>query len=198
MNGNGNGNREWIPNEALELYRASEAYGELAGRVHRRAKWICERCGVRRSEQIDHVTYARVTHEDITDLRALCRPCHAWVSAKRKGRIIVTDAPHADPAHGLGAERMEQFRCFNNALAAEDGPERQSLIRNIPFMDWLWAILTKRICPACNRLFISVNGRPTEVLNDRCLLCRERKRYLALVGYGMHNCCAEQESSLNG
>lgn len=42
----------------------------------------CQHCCAAPYQETHHLTYARIGHEDITDLLPVCSPCHRWLSAK--------------------------------------------------------------------------------------------------------------------
>jgi 5-methylcytosine-specific restriction endonuclease McrA len=44
--------------------------------VLRRAKYKCEECKRRQATQIHHKTYKRIFNEPLSDLLAVCAPCH--------------------------------------------------------------------------------------------------------------------------
>jgi hypothetical protein len=47
--------------------------------VLRRAKYKCEKCKRRQATQIHHKTYERVFNEPLSDLLAVCAPCHRQI-----------------------------------------------------------------------------------------------------------------------
>lgn len=62
-------------------YRASREWALKRQAVLRRSGGLCERC-LARATQIHHTTYERIGEERLTDLMAVCAPCHAFVSAR--------------------------------------------------------------------------------------------------------------------
>jgi 5-methylcytosine-specific restriction endonuclease McrA len=83
-------------------------------------EYTCCRCGGRtpavRQLDVHHLTYARLGHEAMSDLRTLCRDCHSDVHAGAPGRRAVPNALSDDEwiaqtAHGamaLWGERGER------------------------------------------------------------------------------------------
>jgi 5-methylcytosine-specific restriction endonuclease McrA len=70
-------------------YLASDTWQRKRKAVLRRAGYRCERC--RRAVPLDihHLSYQRFEHEDLTDLKALCRDCHWWADLVRRMRAGV-------------------------------------------------------------------------------------------------------------
>ena len=48
----------------------------LRDKILKRDRWRCRLCGAFTPLHVHHITYARVCHEDLGDLVALCQPCH--------------------------------------------------------------------------------------------------------------------------
>lgn len=57
-------------------YLETPAWKSRAGLVRKRAKGICEGCGMSRARDVHHLTYAHVGHEFLFELVALCGTCH--------------------------------------------------------------------------------------------------------------------------
>lgn len=57
-------------------YLRTDEWRDLRRRVWRRCGGVCERCGQEPMEEVHHVTYERVFHEDLADLEGLCSWCH--------------------------------------------------------------------------------------------------------------------------
>jgi len=87
-------------------YLASREWALLKEHVRQRSHGWCERCAVGLYEQTHHVTYERVGRELLTDLLAVCRECHEFLSAKstkdpsENVRLLVV-AVSTDSYHGL-------------------------------------------------------------------------------------------------
>src|SRR6266705_1325464 len=77
--------------EARGRYAASREWQVLRRAVFTRAGGTCERCAKNPATQVHHMTYTRRFHERVSDLLAVCRPCHEWYSGK--------DIP--DPENGV-------------------------------------------------------------------------------------------------
>ncbi len=69
---------------SYHAYLASEDWQRMRKAVLRRAGYRCERCGAAKPLDVHHLSYERFGHEDMTDLRALCRDCHWWADLIRK------------------------------------------------------------------------------------------------------------------
>ena len=65
---------------------ASDVWQRTRKAVLRRAGYRCERCHRAVPLDVHHTTYARFGHEEMDDLRALCRDCHWWADLVRKMR----------------------------------------------------------------------------------------------------------------
>jgi nucleoside 2-deoxyribosyltransferase len=63
-------------------YLASREWALLRNKRMEMSGGICERCKTNPADQVHHLTYERVKHERISDLRAICRPCHEYLSGK--------------------------------------------------------------------------------------------------------------------
>lgn len=63
---------------AYHAYINSDRWQRTRRAVLQRASYRCERCGSAGPLDVHHLSYARFGHEDLSDLRALCRPCHRW------------------------------------------------------------------------------------------------------------------------
>jgi hypothetical protein len=62
-------------------YLASRDWAVLKRAVRKRSKSICERCFRAPAEQVHHLNYRRVGHEELADLQHVCKPCHEYLSA---------------------------------------------------------------------------------------------------------------------
>jgi hypothetical protein len=76
-----------------QTYLASREWALKRERVRERALGKCERCHVAEMNAVHHLTYARVGDELLSDLIAICDPCHEFVSGKND----------TDPIHTLKA-----------------------------------------------------------------------------------------------
>jgi hypothetical protein len=65
-------------------YLASREWALLKEQVRKRSSGFCERCSVRPYQDTHHLTYERIGNEELDDLLAVCRPCHEYLSGKRK------------------------------------------------------------------------------------------------------------------
>jgi hypothetical protein len=68
-------NAQWW--EWYDGYLQTQEWRTRRALVLRRAQNICEGCGERQATQAHHLTYARVGHEMLFDLVAICDNCHA-------------------------------------------------------------------------------------------------------------------------
>lgn len=64
-------------------YLASVDWARRRRAVLQRAGGRCELCRRRRAHHIHHLTYARVGREPLSDLQALCQPCHESVHGRK-------------------------------------------------------------------------------------------------------------------
>lgn len=62
--------------EAYQRHLESEKWKSLRRRVWDRCGGVCEGCAERTAVELHHLTYARLGHELLTDLVALCEGCH--------------------------------------------------------------------------------------------------------------------------
>ena len=65
-----------------QRYLASREWGLLKEQVRERCEGECEHCRLDAYEETHHLTYERIGHEELPDLMAVCRDCHAWLSGK--------------------------------------------------------------------------------------------------------------------
>lgn len=77
--------KKWLPVDSspsgpwwkkYSAYLKSEAWRELRAKVIADRGFRCESCGNYGQVQAHHLTYERVGHERIEDLKVLCKPCH--------------------------------------------------------------------------------------------------------------------------
>lgn len=71
-----------MPRVKYHEYMASREWRLKRRRILERANGMCERCGFNRATQVHHKTYARLGHEWDSDLQAICRGCHEYVSGE--------------------------------------------------------------------------------------------------------------------
>jgi hypothetical protein len=81
--------------EKYAAYLCSREWSEKREAVRRRAGGKCERCGVLSMDAVHHLTYARKYDEQLTDLQAICEPCHKFTHGKSEfdplaGRRVLT------------------------------------------------------------------------------------------------------------
>lgn len=65
-----------------QRYLASREWSLLRERVRQRSRDKCEHCFIAPQQAVHHLTYARLGHEELADLMAVCNPCHEWFSGK--------------------------------------------------------------------------------------------------------------------
>jgi hypothetical protein len=63
-------------------YLASRSWWIKREAVMRRCNGRCERCKINEAVLVHHESYIRVYNELLTDLKALCEPCHLYLHAK--------------------------------------------------------------------------------------------------------------------
>lgn len=69
--------------QSYEMYLRSDRWRELALQVKRNSHWTCFYCGVQTPWlDVHHITYDRVFHETIEDLRPTCRDCHCKIHGR--------------------------------------------------------------------------------------------------------------------
>lgn len=64
-------------------YLASREWREKRKEVIERNDGLCYRCLSAPIQDVHHVTYERIGHEDLDDLIGVCKPCHEYLSAER-------------------------------------------------------------------------------------------------------------------
>lgn len=68
--------------QSYQEYLKSAHWQEIRKEKLKEAGYKCEKCGAKESLDIHHLTYARLGHERMSDLQALCRPCHRKAGRK--------------------------------------------------------------------------------------------------------------------
>ena len=86
-----------------KTYLASREWALLKRRLRERSSDRCERCRHRPYQQTHHVTYERIGHEHLTDLLAVCSPCHEFLSARRDDDPVLSDPVYWFLDVGAGA-----------------------------------------------------------------------------------------------
>lgn len=77
------------PEVDYHKYMASRDWALKREAVKERAGNICERCEEAYIANVHHLTYQNLGDEPLHDLQGLCRPCHAFLSAKSSDDPIV-------------------------------------------------------------------------------------------------------------
>jgi 5-methylcytosine-specific restriction endonuclease McrA len=67
-----------------QTYLNSPRWKAKRFRVFIRAKFLCEKCKRKRATQVHHKTYARIFKEPLSDLVAVCAPCHRKIHGIRE------------------------------------------------------------------------------------------------------------------
>lgn len=62
-----------------QRYLASREWALLREQVRDRSSNHCEHCCIAQQEAVHHLTYERVGREFLTDLMAVCNPCHDFL-----------------------------------------------------------------------------------------------------------------------
>jgi 5-methylcytosine-specific restriction endonuclease McrA len=68
--------------QSYREYLKSEHWQEVRKEKLKEAGYKCQKCGAKESLDIHHLTYARLGHERMSDLQALCRSCHRKAGRK--------------------------------------------------------------------------------------------------------------------
>jgi HNH endonuclease len=74
--------------QVYQNYVHSVQWKKLCTRVRQRAAGRCERCNdvALKPLEVHHITYERFQEEPLTDLQALCQPCHRMADIERERR----------------------------------------------------------------------------------------------------------------
>jgi hypothetical protein len=78
-------------------YMASREWALKRKEVRKRSGGTCERCHRARMQQVHHLTYERTGRELLSDLMGVCRPCHAFLSAKSDIDPCLSHPPYPLP-----------------------------------------------------------------------------------------------------
>lgn len=78
-----------MPEVDYHQYMASREWALKREAIKERAGNICERCQEAYLANVHHLTYESLGNEPLHDLQGLCRPCHAFLSAKSEDDPIV-------------------------------------------------------------------------------------------------------------
>jgi 5-methylcytosine-specific restriction endonuclease McrA len=68
--------------QSYREYLKSEHWQEIRKEKLKEAGYKCESCGAKESLDIHHRHYRTLGHERMSDLQALCRPCHRKAGRK--------------------------------------------------------------------------------------------------------------------
>lgn len=71
-----------MPTFDYQAYLASREWALKREEVRKRSRGMCERCWRYPQQAVHHLTYARVGHELLEDLLAVCNLCHDFLSGK--------------------------------------------------------------------------------------------------------------------
>lgn len=66
-----------------EAYLRSSEWKALREQVFRRCSEVCELCEEAAAEEVHHLTYERIGHEELSDLMGVCKPCHELIHGPR-------------------------------------------------------------------------------------------------------------------
>jgi hypothetical protein len=80
-----------------QRYLASREWSLLREKVRSRSHNRCEHCFNAPQQAVHHLTYERIGDELLTDLMAVCHPCHEWLSGKSELNPL-TELFHVSPA----------------------------------------------------------------------------------------------------
>ena len=73
-------------------YMASREWALKRQEIRARSGGRCERCKRGEVTSVHHVTYERLGRELLSDLLAVCKPCHEWLSGKSDLDPVVAEA----------------------------------------------------------------------------------------------------------
>lgn len=82
-----------------QTYLASREWSLLRERVRERSGGKCEHCFMAPQQAVHHLTYARIGDELLSDLMAVCNPCHEYFSGKASANPA--DSYTVSPALGM-------------------------------------------------------------------------------------------------
>jgi hypothetical protein len=91
-----------------QKYLTSREWALLKRRVLDRCGGKCERCHFGKYEESHHLTYERIGHESIDDLRGICGKCHRFLSGESD----------VDPAVNI-EEKPEESAAYNKVLSLQ-------------------------------------------------------------------------------
>lgn len=92
-------------------YLASREWALKREAVRKRSGSKCERCKKNEMDAVHHLTYIRIGNELLTDLQAICDPCHEFLSGKRDD----------DPAISAPLAEIKSFYdVINHAHSSKD------------------------------------------------------------------------------
>ena len=101
-------------------YLRSDQWKQMRTKVRRRSRGWCERCKVGRRADIHHLTYERLGHEELTDLIAVCRPCHEWLHGKRSMDPAATTYTAEEIRIIRGYKRSGEWTSFAREYRPQD------------------------------------------------------------------------------
>ena len=95
-------------------YLASREWALLREKVRQRSGNRCERCWRNPQQAVHHKTYERVGKEELSDLMAICHPCHDFLSAKSDIDPISTGVKIYLAGAISGARWRDEIRADNS------------------------------------------------------------------------------------
>jgi len=69
-------------NRKYQEYLSSQRWALLRNLINARSNNVCERCGGAPHESTHHLTYKHIFNESLSDLQAVCNPCHRFLSGR--------------------------------------------------------------------------------------------------------------------
>jgi len=143
-------------------YLASREWAVKREAVRQRSKGKCERCKTNDMHSVHHKTYDRVGNERLTDLQAICDPCHEFVSGKRDDDPAIKPKPtrrrtrrtiRVERLDIVGGVQSDPSRCTIQLAARRAFPDANDVIiksglMRVVFDDetWLYEISRNAAC----------------------------------------------------
>jgi hypothetical protein len=102
-------------------YMASREWALKRKEVRKRSGGMCERCHRAKMQQVHHLTYERTGRELLTDLLGVCRPCHAFLSAKSDIDPCLSHTPYPLPKVPLQPIAVSGKRMAGSHVEGNEG-----------------------------------------------------------------------------
>jgi hypothetical protein len=175
-----------------QTYKASREWALLREAVRQRAKNICEHCGARPMDDMHHKTYERIGRELLTDLMAVCEPCHEFLSGKSEINPLInqphrpTNNPERVVAECAAARERSSGSIFVHLLCTNEDCDVDTFSLTYQYAHRLnprvWdgkAIVHPFACPYCGQpAELASTGRASDPLPA------VRRAFIALSRFG--------------